>query len=208
MLHRFPLHRAARGLASALCAALLACSGAGDGPTAPDGPPDDGPTAPVPVPVPDPIPAPFPVPPDTDPPGDEVPGPGPTQPGDNITGAYALIRINNAEPGQVVTLANPDGSVIGLYRFHENTFLGLTEQQTWTLSIHFADERGEHHTEDRGSFTRHGDGGIELAFESETFGDAFHGAAGDGFALIQYDMDGDGAADTFLVFARILGPGD
>jgi hypothetical protein len=108
----------------------------------------------------------------------------------------------------MVTLANPDGRVIGLYRFQENTILGLTEQQTWTLSIHFADERGDHHIEDRGSFTRHGEGGIELAFGSESFGDAFHGAADDGFALIQYDMDGDGAADTFLMFGRILGPGD
>jgi hypothetical protein len=138
------------------------------------------------------------------PPGDDIPGP--TQPADNITGTYVLTRINDSQPGQMVTLANPDGRVIGLYRFQENTILGLTEQQTWTLSIHFADERGDHHIEDRGSFTRHGEGGIELAFGSESFGDAFHGAADDGFALIQYDMDGDGAADTFLMFGRILGP--
>lgn len=202
MLRRFRFRRAAHGLAGAFCAALLACSGASGGPTAPDGPPDDGPTAPVPDPAPDPIP--VPVPPDTDPPGDT---PDPTQPG-NVTGAYMLIRINDSEPGRVVTLANPDGSVIGLYRFHENTFLGLTAEQTWTLSIHFADERGEHHIEDKGSFTRHGQGGIELAFQSEIFGDAFHGVAADGYSLIQYDMDANGTADTFFIFGRLLGPGD
>jgi hypothetical protein len=122
MPRRFPFLRATHGLAGGLCAALVACSGASGGPTAPDGPGDDGPTAPVPVPVPDPVP------PDTDPPGDDIPGP--TQPGDNITGTHVLTRVNDSQPGQLVTLTNPDGRVIGLYRFQEKTILGLTEQQT------------------------------------------------------------------------------
>lgn len=196
MLPRF--RRAAYGLAGALCAALLACSGASGGPTAPDAPPDDGPPAP--------LPAPHPAPPEVEPP-DHVPGP--PQPIENvISGTYVLARINDSEPGQTVTLTNPDGTVIGLYRFHQNTTLGLTERQTWSLSVHFQDEAESHDLEDQGTFKRFGANLEELSFSSDTFGDLFPGRAQNAVAAIYYDIDGNGQGDTYLVFVRILGPGE
>ena len=164
---------------------LLACGGGGDA-TAPDpGPPDDDP-----------------------PPVDDNPGPPVPTPTNNIAGAYALVLINDAGPGQMVTLANPDGNVIGLYRFSENTTLGLTEEQTWSLSLRFEDERNPHHIEDQGRFKRSGEDGKDLLFTSETYGDQFIGGAWEGMAVIKYDVDGDGEADTVFGFQRILGPGD
>jgi hypothetical protein len=177
--HWSRFRRPAQALAGAFCLVLLACSGGKDA---------TGPT---------------PVPPVDEPPGDN---PGPPQPPSSITGAYLLVRINDSDPGQMVTLANPGGEVIGLYRFHENSVLGLTDDQTWTLSLKFEDERNGHQIEDEGRFRREGN---ELQFESTTFGDAFAGTARveAGVVGIQYDVDGDGQPDTVFVFTRILGPG-
>jgi hypothetical protein len=173
---RHPAH----ALTGALCLVLLACSGGKDATGPNPGPPDS-----------------------PEPPRDN---PEPPPPAPSITGAYVLVRINDSEPSQMVTLANPGGEVIGLYRFHENSVLGLTDDLTWTLSLKFEDERDSHQIEDEGRFSREGE---ELQFESTTFGDAFVGTARPeaGVVGIQYDVDGDGQPDTVFVFTRILGPG-
>lgn len=170
----FGSRRLVRGLTGALCAALLACAG-GDGPS--------GPTGPGPEPAPE---------------------PGPPQPTDNVVaGAYVLVRINESAPGGMVTLANPDGSVIGLFRFHESSTLALTEQQTWSLALHFADDGDAHAIEDHGRFKRTGEDLSVLSFRSEVYGDVFLGRAVDGVAAITYDIDGDGEAETVLGFQRV-----
>ncbi|HWB42383.1 MAG TPA: hypothetical protein VG500_14075 [Gemmatimonadales bacterium] len=192
MLHRISF-RAVHGIFGALCAATVACSNGSEGPTAP---------GPVP---PDDVPG-LPLPPAEPPPADD--NPGPPQPIDNVIwGTYMLVRINDADPGQAVLLANPDGSAIGLYRFHERTTLGLTEDQDWTLALHFEDQGTAHDIEDEGRFKRSGQDLRELSFQSAIFGDLFEGRAQDGVAAIKYDIDGDGQPDTIFTFVRILGPG-
>ena len=66
--------------------------------------------------VPGPQPGPTPEPP-------TIPEDPPAQGG--IQGTYVLTQINNSQPGQMVTVANPDGVVIGLYRFDAATTLTL-----------------------------------------------------------------------------------
>jgi hypothetical protein len=177
---RSGFRRPAHALTGALSLVLLACSGGKDATGPNPGPPDP-----------------------PEPPRDN---PEPPQPSPSLTGAYVLVRINDSDPGQMVTLANPGGEVIGLYRFHENSVLGLTDDQTWTLSLKFEDERNDHQIQDEGRFRREGE---ELQFESTTFGDAFVGTARVelGVVGIQYDLDGNGQPDTVFLFARILGPG-
>lgn len=63
-------------------------------------------------------------------------------------------------------------------------------------------------SEDEGRFKRFGANLEELSFSSETYGDLFQGRAENAVAAIYYDIDGNGQGDTYLVFARILGPGE
>jgi hypothetical protein len=190
VLRRFPFHRAVHGLANALCLVLLACAG-GDT-NGPDlGPPDNDP----------------PAGPGNPGPGDPPGNPGPTQPG-IIAGTYALTSINGSAPGLLVTVANPDGTVIGLYRFQESTTLVLDPLGGFSLSIAYEDEKGVYSITDEGDYKWTGtDGGVsQLSFQSETWGDAFDGAAApDLSAAIRYDFDGDGRAETVFGFQQVTG---
>jgi hypothetical protein len=207
MHRRFSFHRAAHGLAGALCIVLLACSGGKDvtGPGLPD---DDPPPGPV-----DPGPGdPGPVDPGPGDPGPVDPGPGPVNPGPTqpgiIAGTYTLTQINNSTPGQTVTVANPDGQVIGLYRFQASTTLILDPLGGYSLSIEYQDEKGDYSITDVGEYKWTGtDGGVvQLSFSSATWGDAFEGAAAtDGSAAFRYDFDGDGQADTVFGFQQVTG---
>ncbi len=122
-----------------------------------------------------------------------------------VAGSYALGQINNhSTPGQTVTLANPDGNVIGLYRFDETTSLVLDPLQTYTLVLNYRDEKGSYDLTDEGEFKwRMQDGKMVLTFESATFGDTFLGQAQDGLVAIEYDFDGDGAPDTVFAFMQV-----
>ena len=174
-------------LAASLALVLTACSGGASGPTAPDEPP-----------VPDPAPAPGPHPqPDPPPQGNA-----------GITGTYGLIQINGSTPGQMVSVANPDGILIGLYRFDATTRLVLDPLQTFTLDIRYRDDKGEYSLPDEGEFknsTPPSAEGMGLTFSSEIYGDKFTGAAGDGMIGISYDFDGDGRLDTVFLFERVGG---
>lgn len=185
MPRRFPFHRAVHGLTGALCLILLACSG-GDS-TGPDNDPPIGPGNPGP--------------------GDPGPGdPGPTQPG-IVAGTYALTFTNGSEPGLLVTVSNPDGKVIGLYRFQATTTLTLDPLGGYSLSIQYSDDKGDFALADEGEYKwASATGGVLLSFESDTFGDAFSGAAAtNGAAMIRYDFDGDGQIDTVFEFQKVTG---
>jgi hypothetical protein len=200
MLRR-PLFRlAAHSLTGALTLVVLACSGSGDA-TGPDPiEPGPGPVDPGPGPV---DPGPGPVDPG---PGPVEPGPGPTEPG-IIAGTYVVTAINGSAPGLMVSLANPDGNLIGIYRFQPTTTLVLDPMGGYSLSLEYSDDKGNYILGDDGEYKWTGaEGGVLLSFESDTWGDAFTGAArNDGGAVIDYDFDGDGRLDTRFEFQQVTG---
>jgi hypothetical protein len=203
--HRYrPAWRALVGaLEATLLALTFACSGGGGhgGPTGPDplpGNPLPGPEQPGPGP-------------EQPGPGPEQPGPGPEQPGPTpqqpagIQGTYVLTQINNSQPGQLVTIANPDGIVVGLYRFDGATTLTLDPLQTFTLELRYSDDKSAFGFDDHGEFKSPGavEGTLALTFYSDDYGDQFSGIAVDGTVAIQYDFDGDGQTETTFGFTRI-----
>jgi hypothetical protein len=180
----FP-RRASRVLIGALGLALAACSGGGGDATGPD-----------------------PVPPQNPPPGPEQPPPPPPPQNAGITGTYVLVKINDSRPGQLVTVSNPDGSVIGLYRFDAQTTLTLDALQTFALQLRYSDDKSQFVLDDEGEFkggNPREDGLLPLTFTSATYGDNFVGAAGNDVLGFAYDFDGDGRLDTTFDFARVQG---
>jgi hypothetical protein len=171
----------------ALAVALAACSGGSNDPTGPG--PGPGPEQPGPEPG--------------------VPGPGtpaPEEPAQSpgVQGNYVLERINQSEPGQLVTIANPDGLVIGLYRF-EATVLTMDALQTFALALRYTDDKTQFVLDDAGEFKQAGpisQGALPLTFSSDVYGDAFTGVALEDIVTINYDFDGDGQLDTSFAFRR------
>ena len=192
-----------RLLTGAFCLALFACSGGGNAtgpdPVPPTHEPPAGPGKPTPNPAPGPGPEqPSPPPPG---PGPEQPPPPPPPPVLDVTGDYGLTKINDSQPGQLVMLSNPDGLVIGLYRFDASSVVSLSGN-TWAFSITLSDDKNVYQIVNQGTFTRFGDQDEGLTFESTVDGKVFQGVATDGSILFTYDLDGDGAADTALGFIR------
>jgi hypothetical protein len=140
------------------------------------------------------------------------PGPTPHEPGPvpgptgGVQGHYVLARINGSEPGQLVTIANPDGTVIGLYRFDATTTLDLAALQTFDLRLGYTDDKTQYNLPDQGEFKGAGpvsaDGSVPLTFSSAIYGDAFTGVVLGDFVAIKYDFDGDGQPDTSFGFQR------
>ena len=58
--------------------------------------------------------------------------------------------------------------------------------------------------DDAGRFRIVGEALDELAFTSAVYGDAFEGRAREGLVAIKYDFDGDGQADTFFGFQKLV----
>ena len=175
-------------LALGLALALASCSGGSRDATGPD--------------LPDPPAGP---PPQQPPPPPQDPGPAPApQPG--VQGSYVLERINESEPGQLVTIANPDGLVIGLYRF-EATTMSMDALQTFALSLSYTDDKAQFSLDDAGEFKQAGpisqEGALPLTFYSDTYGDQFTGVVLQGMVAIKYDFDGDGQLDTSFGFRRV-----
>lgn len=186
-------------LACALGLALAACGGGSDT-TAPT--PD-----PIPQPAPGPEPAPQPAPEPAPQPAPEPapqPDPQPAQPS-SIAGTYQLIQINNSQPGQLVTIANPDGKVVGLYRFDAGTALTVDAQNQFVLTFSYSDDKSDLGYEDQGQILEVGEtgGSIALLFGSFVYHDQFQGIGVDGVIMFSYDFDGDGQADTSFGFQRI-----
>lgn len=139
--------------------------------------------------------------PDPVPPGE---APGAPAPAPGVQGSYVLSQINASAPGQLVTIANPDGLVIGLYRF-EATTLSLDALQRFELPLRFTDDKAPFAIDDAGEFKQAGpvmEGALPLTFRSAVFGDSFTGVVLDDVVAIEYDFDGDGRHDTSFAFRR------
>jgi hypothetical protein len=166
----------------ALGLVLAACSGKGGDTTAPD--PDPAPHEPGPAPH------------------DPEPLPGPDA---GVQGHYVLAQINNSQPGQLVTIANPDGTVIGLYRFDATTALDMDALQTFDLRLRYTDDKAQYELPDEGEFKQASpvsEGALPLTFTSATYDDAFTGVALQDIVAIKYDFDGDGEPETSFGFQR------
>jgi hypothetical protein len=177
-----PARRAFLALGCALALALAACSGGGGDATAPD--PDPAPH--------DPGPAPH----------DPGPAPGPET---GVQGSYVLARINDSDPGKLVTIANPDGTVIGLFRFDAATTLDMDALQTFDLRFRYTDDKDQYELDDEGEFKQAGpvsEGALPLTFTSASWDDAFTGVVLGDIVAIKYDFDGDGQLDTSFGFQR------
>jgi hypothetical protein len=170
-----PGRRAFMAFGCALALGLAACSGKGGDATGPE---------------PDPAP--------------HDPGPAP-DPGTGVQGHYVLAQINNSQPGQLVTMANPDGTVIGLYRFDAATTLDMDAVQTFDLRLRYTDDKEQYELPDEGEFKQAGpvsEGALPLTFTSATWDDAFTGVVLGDIVAIKYDFDGDGQPDTSFGFQR------
>ena len=135
--------------------------------------------------------------------GPPINDPGTVDPTLAIPGSYVLEQINDSKPGELVTLANPDGKVIALYRF-EATTLTLDVFKAFTLSLRYTDDKGQYGIDDQGDFEQAGpvtqQNALPLTFSSAKYGDSFTGVAQGGIVAIEYDFDGDGQADTKFGF--------
>jgi hypothetical protein len=141
----------------------------------------------------------------TGPEPDPVPhDPGP-EPGTGVQGRYVLAQINNSQPGQLVTIANPDGTVIGLFRFDAAATLELDALQTFELRLGYTDDKAHYGLDDDGEFKQAGpaaEGALPLTFTSTVYGDWFTGVVLQDIVAIKYDFDGDGELDTTFAFRR------
>jgi hypothetical protein len=178
------IYRLTLALSCAIGLTLAACSGGSGDATAPDADPPTQHPSPNPGPIVDPTP---------DPQG-------------GIQGSYVLEQINQSKPGQLVTIANPDGTVIGLYRFDAAaTSLDLDALQTFDLQLSYTDDKDTFELADEGEFKGVGqapDGSLPLTFTSKIFDDSFTGVALGDIVAFQYDLDGDGQAETKFGFRR------
>jgi len=132
--------------------------------------------------------------------------PGSPVPNEGVQGSYLLEQINGSEPGQLVTISNPDGIVIGLYRFEVGSRLQLDADQAFALTILYSNDIKKLVLEDRGEFELAGpasDGALPLTFTSATYGDAFTAVGLGDIVAIKYDFDGDGQMDTSFGFRRV-----
>jgi hypothetical protein len=172
--------RLALALGCALGLTLAACSGGSGDATAPDADPPTHDPGPTPDPTPD--------------------------PNAGIPGHYTLEQINGSQPGQLVTIANPDGKVIGLYRFDAASTLEMDGLQTFNLQLRYTDDKAEYGLPDAGEFKQEGpvsqEGALPLTFSSTEYDDSFTGVALGDIVAIQYDIDGDGQPDTKFGFRR------
>jgi hypothetical protein len=142
-------------------------------------------------------------PPTTDPGRPEIPAPN-----QGVQGSYVLEQINSSQLGQLVTISNPDGRVIGLYRFQPTTLI-MDPLQTFQLQLRYSDDKTPGGIDDAGEFKQAGpatNGALPLTFSSAVYGDRFTGVVLNGMVAIKYDFDGDGQMDTSFGFRLV--PGD
>ena len=145
--------------------------------------------------------------PNPEPPENDPGQPAPNQGG--VQGSYVLEQINGSQLGQLVTISNPDGTVIGLYRFQPTTLL-MDGLQNFDLQLRYSDDKTPGGIDDEGNFKQAGpvatDGALPLTFSSDMYGDRFTGVALGNTVAIKYDFDGDGQLDTSFRFRLV--PGD
>ena len=141
--------------------------------------------------------------PQTNDPGTPTPNAG------DVQGSYVLEQIDGSNLGQLVTISNPDGTVIGLYRFQPTTLI-MDGLQNFTLELRYTDDKTPDGIDDEGDFKQAGpvatDGALPLTFSSASYGDRFTGVVLGNHVTIKYDFDGDGQLDTSFRFRLV--PGD
>ena len=97
--------------------------------------------------------------------------PGPVPHSGGVQGSYVLEQINGSGIGQLVTISNPDGSVIGLYRFQPTTLI-MDPLQTFELQLRYSDDVTPDGIDDEGEFKQAGPvattGELPLTFSSAT----------------------------------------
>ena len=139
----------------------------------------------------------------TNDPGPQNPGPGPDA---GPAGGYVLEQINGSAPGQLVTLANPGGEVIGLYRFDAASTLELDAKHAFHLALRYTDDKEQLGIDDSGRYDPAGpvaeDGSQPLTLSSAFYGDVFAGVVLGNIVALRYDFDGDGQWDTSFGFRR------
>ena len=141
--------------------------------------------------------------PNIDPPTNDPETPAPNQGG--VQGSYVLEKINGSQLGQLVTISNPDGKVIGLYRFQPTTLI-MDPLQTFELQLRYSDDVNPGGIDDEGEFKQAGpvsQGALPLTFSSAVYGDSFTGVVLEDIVAITYDVDGDGRPDTSFGFRRV-----
>jgi hypothetical protein len=145
--------------------------------------------------------------PNPEPPENDPGQPAPNQGG--VQGSYVLEQINGSQLGQLVNISNPDGKVIGLYRFQPTTLV-MDALQGFALELRYSDDQTPGGIDDEGDFKQAGpvatDGALPLTFSSATYGDKFTGVVLGNTVAIKYDFDGDGQLDTSFGFRLV--PGD
>jgi len=145
--------------------------------------------------------------PNPEPPDNDPEQPTPNQGG--VQGSYVLEQINGSSLGQLVTISNPDGEVIGLYRFQPTTLI-MDALQSFALELRYTDDKTPDGIDDEGDFKQAGpvatNGALPLTFSSAAYGDKFTGVVLGDKVAIKYDFDGDGQMDTSFGFRRV--PGD
>ena len=177
----------ARPLGCALGLVLAGCSGKGGDTTAPD---------------PDPAAARA----GTGAQHDPDPAPGPTpDPTRGRPGQLRPEQINNSQPGQLVTIANPDGTVIGLYRFDAADDAGHGRASDLRPPAPLHGRQGAVRAAGRGRVQagrpRVG-GRTPSHVHLGHLDDAFTGVVLGDIVAIKYDFDGDGEAETSFGFQR------
>jgi hypothetical protein len=144
--------------------------------------------------------------PNPEPPTDDPVPPTPNQGG--VQGSYVLEQINGSQLGQLVTISNPDGRVIGLYRFQPTTLI-MDPLQAFDLELRYTDDKTPGGIDDEGEFKQAGpvpaNGALPLTFSSATYGDKFTGVVLGNTVAIKYDFDGDGQLDTSFGFRLVVG---
>ena len=144
-------------------------------------------------------------PPTNDPGVPPVNDPGTPPQNNGVQGSYVLEQINGSHPGQLVTISNPDGKVIGLYRF-EVTTLTMDALQAFALELRYTDDKEPLGIDDAGEFKGAGpvtaEGAIPLTFYSAPYEDQFTGVVLGDIVAIKYDFDGNGEPDTSFGFRR------
>jgi hypothetical protein len=122
-------------------------------------------------------------------------------------GNYVLERINGSAPGQLVTLTNPNGQVIGLLRFDAASTLELDRKQAFHLALRYTDDKEQQGIDDNGRYDPAGpvsqDGWLPLTLSSAFYSDVFTAISQSNIVAIRYDFDGDGQLDTSFGFKRV-----
>ncbi len=123
--------------------------------------------------------------------GDGGTGPGG---GGALAGTYELVGINEDGLPEEEQVENCMPAVF------TNGSMTLDEDGNFQLSVDYENMEGPDGFQDHGGFQR--DGGTDLSFDSEAWGDHFEGEVEGDLVVLYYDFCTNGGADIDLVFEK------